>query len=157
MLREVEERADNAFAARCGLEIGTTGTIHSVLQLTASDNKKVKKQYGMPGMTIDPENCRETQTDPIPELRSADCNLQTQMKVMPGSASLPAASSNVGEILLDSTYIVCPAGLPEPGKVLGRSISKLCRRVITDTGTGRIVSDEYMVNRLLFIFDGIFR
>ena len=89
--------ADNAFADRCGLEIGTTGTIHSILQLTASDNKKVKKkQYGMPGATPDPDNCRETQTDPTPELRSADCNLQTQMMAMPGSVILPAASSIAG-------------------------------------------------------------
>ena len=31
--------ADNAFAERCGLAIGATGSIHTILQLSASDNK----------------------------------------------------------------------------------------------------------------------
>ena len=38
--------------------------------------------------------------------------------------------------------------LPTPEKVLGRRVNKLCRRVITDTGTGQILADEYVHGRL---------
>lgn len=39
---------DNAFAARCGLEIGTNGLIYFILQLSASNIKNVKLQGSLP-------------------------------------------------------------------------------------------------------------
>ena len=69
--------ADNAFAARCGIQIGTNGTVHSVLQLSASDNKNVKKQFSMPGTaptTVDA--C--TQTDSVPERYEVDDSRRSQ-------------------------------------------------------------------------------
>lgn len=147
---------DNAYSARCGIEVGASGHMFTMLQLSVADAKKTRganTSFSGDHVKFCRLNDASCQIDPSPEYT----NKTLSASAMCGECGIPESVrrrdppgpdlSSPG-VLLKTVYREgIDVSLPPLSKDLDKELRKLARRVITNTNSGRIVADETVHHR----------